>query len=226
MSMPTRPEQDALRLRDELVAWADQNVRLRQAEQAEGHGGDTLHASESQDLVCTTEISGVHDRRVNALPRTRRGARRDVTAPRDLRGCHCHHGRRDMRVSTTWCVTACGLTWDRLLPRDQTRSDFIFKILDRLFLRLGEAAHIVMCIANIVFQLRGHLLGGRLDLIPGQHDIAIVLVKLRCVLQRLGIATGLDLVRIACTVSRTSPRRPSRYGRLSSDIQAYQFPSR
>ena len=67
--MPTRPEQQPLGLRNELVAGPDDHVRRGLAREVPmGHGSDGLHAAERHDDVGTRGLHRIQDIRVNASP--------------------------------------------------------------------------------------------------------------------------------------------------------------
>ena len=188
-------EQDALRLRHELIAGADEDVGLGQTKEAERHRRDALNAAKREDLVGAAKIGGVDDRGVDALARTGRGTGGDMAASRHLRRRHSHHGGGDMGVAPARRITTSCVDRDRLLTGDQAGADLILEIGDGLFLRLGEPAHVVMSVPNIVLQFLRDLGGGGLNLFPRQNDVAVVFIELRSVGPRGCLSAHLDFLQ-------------------------------
>jgi hypothetical protein len=94
-------------------------------------------------------------------------------------------------------VAARGVHRDRLLPGDKARLHLKLEIGHGRLLRLGEALDVAMGELDLALELVGHHGAGGLDLGLGQDRVALVLVELAGVFQRLRVAARLDVVEDA-----------------------------
>ncbi len=186
-------KEDTLGFGHELVSGADQDVGLRQAEQAECHRRDTLNAAHRQDLVGTADMRGIDDRRGDPDVRARRRTGGDMAASGHLGGGHRHDGAGDMAVAPTGHIAARRIDRDRLLPGDHARHDLDLDIRDGRLLHLGKAAHVVMGELDVLLELLGNQAHRRRRSLLRQQDAAVVTVELLGVFQRLRITARLDI---------------------------------
>ena len=97
-----------------------------------------------------------------------------------------------MRIAPTRRVAARALAGDGPLPGDQARGELHLHIGDGRLLRLGEAADIVVGVADVVLELLRDPGGGGVDLVAGEHDIAVVAVELGGIVPCGGVPADLD----------------------------------
>ena len=114
-------EQHALRLGDELVARADDDVGGLAGEEAVRHGGDGLHAAQRHDHVGARDVHRVEHLRMDAVVAAvaaiRRGARDHRRHAGRLGGGDAHVRRRDVRVAAGRHVAAGDVDRDEALAR-------------------------------------------------------------------------------------------------------------
>ena len=188
-------EQDALGLGDELVAGADQDIRLGAAKQPEGKGSDPLHTPQAQNPISPAKPQRVQDRRRNPDAGTWRRTGGDMAYPGNRGGCHGHDRRGDMRIAPARHVSPGSIDRKMLVPRQQAGDHFHLGVVHRRLLCFGEAAHIVMGEADIVAQALRHLVGGSRQPVGGDNDIAVPFIEFQCIGAGHRVATGLDLVQ-------------------------------
>ena len=116
---------------DKLVSGAHDDVRLRLTEQTKGHRGNGLNTANRHDLVGTTDMRRIGNRRRNPLARLWRRADRDVPTTCDLGGCHGHDRTGDVPVTARRNIAACCINRYCLLTGCHPRHDLVFDIRDR-----------------------------------------------------------------------------------------------
>ena len=129
--------------------------------------------------------------RVKLTPRAATG--RDMLTTGDFGGGHGHDRTGDMAVASTGNVAARRIHRDGFLAGNHAGNDLKLDIRERAFLRFSKAAHIVMGKLDVPFQLFRHQSRSSFDLFLSQDHVAVVLVELGCVFQRLGVAAGFDI---------------------------------
>ena len=137
-------EEHPLRLGDELVARADDDVGGLAGEQAEGHRGDRLHAAERHDHVGAGDVHGV-EHVADGCPRPRKGVEQAMTVrtPAAFAVATRHVGRRDVRVASGRHVAAGDVDRDEALARRRRPGcELEREVADAVALREREAAHL------------------------------------------------------------------------------------
>ena len=144
-----------------LVAGADQDVGLGQAEMAMRHGGHALHAAKVQDHIGAAKVHRIKDRGRDAGAGSWGRTGGDMGHACDIGRGDRHDRAGNMAITPAWHIAARRRNGDLLLPCHQARQDFHGAVRQGGPLRLGKAADVVMGKADVVLQSHGHLIGCR-----------------------------------------------------------------
>ena len=142
-------EQLPLGLGHEGVARADQHVDGGDAVGPEGHGAHGLDAAEDMDLMGAAQMHGGNHRR-GGLAAMRRRHGHDPGHAGHRGGDHGHVGRGDQRVAPAGDVATSRSHRNVAVAEDHPRHHLHLDVRERRALRLGEAPHPRLGVADIV----------------------------------------------------------------------------
>ncbi len=186
-------EKLALRLGDELVAGAHDDVGGLAGEESPRERGDRLHAAERHDEVGARDLHRIEHLRMNPFALVRGRAGDDRRHARGLRGGDAHVRRSDMGVAAGGHVAARDIDRHEALPGDQPGRDLGIELFERGFLRQSKAPHPLGRELDVAPDPFGNRPRAPLDLFGRDPDLALPAVELRRVLAHRRLAAPLDL---------------------------------
>ena len=152
-SMPTSPNSWRLASATYALPAPDDHVGRRQALDAEGHRGERLDAAEREDLVGARRGHRVEHRRVDPAAAARRRARDHALDARRPSARRRHERRGEHRVAPAGHVGADGAHRDVAVAERHARQRLDLEVAQRLALRCGEGAHLLLGEGDVLAQL-------------------------------------------------------------------------
>ncbi|GIX26356.1 MAG: hypothetical protein KatS3mg123_0237 [Burkholderiales bacterium] len=190
---PHLTEKGALRLRDVLVAGADDDVRRLAGKEPIGQGRDGLDAAEGHDKIGTRYLHGVEHQGVDAIAPVRGGASDHGGDPCGLGGGDAHVGGGDVGVAPGGHVAACHVNGNQALAGRDPWMQLDGELANGIPLGQGEAPHLLGGEFDVALDLRRYVPGAAFHLLGADQDLAGPMVELPGVFAHRLLATPLDL---------------------------------